>query len=158
MARLANLSSSVEEEEANQYSDTVPSTRQRPSRTPRHATSLSPSPAASFSSDKENRESSADMSHQGKGKARAMPTSKLPTPTSAEDSTPRTNKRRRLEDRNAPLTSQDVHERELEEVVDTNFYDPDQDMQERRVVRKGLRDLTRDLNGTPSYLVNVNTS
>lgn len=27
------------------------------------------------------------------------------------------------------------------------FYDPDQDHRERRQVRKGLRDLTRDLNG-----------
>jgi hypothetical protein len=29
----------------------------------------------------------------------------------------------------------------------TKYYDPDQDAAERRRVRKGLRDLTRDLNG-----------
>ena len=47
----------------------------------------------------------------------------------------------------APLASQLAHERELDEAADVQFYDPDQDMEERRAVRKGLRDLTRDLNG-----------
>ena len=82
--------------------------------------------------------------------ARAPTASKLPTPTSAEDSTPRTNKRRRVENRDAAMGSQSVHERELEEAADTQFYDPDQSMEERRAVRKGLRDLTRDLNGISS--------
>lgn len=33
---------------------------------------------------------------------------------------------------------------------DKQFYDPDQDEKERRRVRKGLRDLTRQLHGTVS--------
>ena len=45
------------------------------------------------------------------------------------------------------LTSQAAHERHLDEVIDTHFYDPDQDMNERRALRKGLRDLNRNLNG-----------
>lgn len=151
MARLANLSPSVEQQ------DERPSRRVGPSRTPRRATSLSPSPAASFSSDKENREASPEMSRSGKNKARGPPASKLPTPASAEDSTPRTNKRRRLEDRDARTGTQAVHERELEEVADTQYYDPDQDMDQRRAVRKGLRDLTRDLNGRAGPLLGTAT-
>ncbi len=137
----------MEEDNTNQGTETASSMRQRPSRTPRHAATLSPSPAASFSSDKENREALPDMSRQSKGKARAPAPSKLPTPTSAEPATPRTNKRRRLEDRDARMSSQAVHQRELEEAADTQYYDPDQAPEERRAVRKGLRDLTRDLNG-----------
>lgn len=147
MARLANISSSVEENNANHGTETASSMRQRQRRTPRHAASLSPSPVASFSSDKENREAVPDVSRQGKGKARAPAPSKLPTPTSAEPATPRTNKRRRLEDRDVPMSSQAVHQRELEEAADTQYYDPDQAPEERRAVRKALRDLTRDLNG-----------
>lgn len=83
-----------------------------------------------------------------------MASSKLPTPVAAEDATPRMNKRRRLADQDERLESQIIHERELELVADTEYYDPDQDMGERRAVRKGLRDLTRDLNGTSASSVN----
>ncbi|KAI9719586.1 MAG: hypothetical protein M1812_003357 [Candelaria pacifica] len=112
-----------------------------------HRTSLSPSPAASFSSDKENQSSTTSSSRQNKGKGRdtAMGPPKLPTPVSDSANTPRTNKRRRLGE-HAPLASQVAYEREMEEVADTAFYDPDQSMEQRRAIRKELRDLTRDLN------------
>jgi non-structural maintenance of chromosomes element 4 len=44
--------------------------------------------------------------------------------------------------------SQARHRRELEERVDKDFYDPDQDERERRAVRKGMRDLNKELNGS----------
>ncbi len=111
--------------------------------------SLSPSPAASFSSDKENRTAPTSTSRQnkGKGRANAMGPPKLPTPVSDTANTPTTNKRRKLGEHNAPLASQAAYEREVEEVADTTFYDPDQSMEQRRAIRKELRDLTRDLNG-----------
>lgn len=43
--------------------------------------------------------------------------------------------------------SQSAHMRRLQEVVDTDYYDPDQDIEERRAVRKNLRELTTNLNG-----------
>lgn len=49
------------------------------------------------------------------------------------------------------MSSQAVHQRELEEAADTQYYDPDQAPEERRAVRKALRDLTNDLNGMSSY-------
>jgi non-structural maintenance of chromosomes element 4 len=58
----------------------------------------------------------------------------------------RPGKRRRLD--TVEHTSQAAHERHLDEVVDTHFYDPDQDINERRALRKGLRDLNRNLNGS----------
>ena len=158
MAPSANISSSVRENHANHGGTSASSMRQSSSRTPRHAASLSPSPAASFSSDKENREDVADMSRQGKGNDRAPPLSKFPTPTSVEPATPRTNKRRRLEDRDVPMSSQAVHQRELEEAADTQYYDPDQAPEERRAVRKALRDLTRDLNGMFPIILSKNSS
>ncbi len=59
-------------------------------------------------------------------------------------------RKRKLQDvRSQP--SQARHRRELEERVDKDFYDPDQDEDERRAVRKGMRDLNKELNG--SFLV-----
>lgn len=110
---------------------------------------LSPSPAASFSSDKENRKESSSNNHINK----EMPTPKLPTPNTGEPSTPNPNphKRRRLRERDAPNASQVAHEKELERLGNTQYYDPDQSMEERRAVRKGLRDLSKELNGRSSH-------
>lgn len=106
----------------------------------------SPSPAASFSSDKENR--GAASSRHTNGKARAMPPpSKLPTPESAEGPSQRASKRRRLSERDAPSTTQAAHEKRLETAGDTSVYDPDQSIEERRVIRKDYRDLSRELTG-----------
>lgn len=71
----------------------------------------------------------------------------LPTPTSADSDSSRANKRRRLGERVAPNATQLAHQRQLNVVVDTRYYDPDQSIEERRVIRKGLRDLTKELNG-----------
>lgn len=57
------------------------------------------------------------------------------------------NGKRKLGDRSRDLTSQAVHRRELEERVDRQYFDPDQDVEERRATRKGMRDLAKELNG-----------
>lgn len=145
MARLRNIALSDEEDEDDQSSSAVvqPGTARGA-----NLGSMSPSPAASFSSDKENRGSASESAaHQANGKSKAMGPPKLPTPASAEALSPRANKRRRLGERAAPNASQMAHERELRELGNTQFYDPDQDMDERRAVRKGLRDLSKELTG-----------
>ncbi|KAK4692249.1 non-structural maintenance of chromosomes element 4, partial [Lecanoromycetidae sp. Uapishka_2] len=107
--------------------------------------SLSPSPAASFSSDKENRQTQTDTSRQDKGKGRAMPPPQLPSPTLADHEAPRSSKRRKLSERGAPNATQAAHENRLAEVGDTQFYDPNQSIEERRAIRKDFRDLSKEL-------------
>ncbi|KAJ5619327.1 hypothetical protein N7510_003311 [Penicillium lagena] len=87
--------------------------------------SSSPSSSPGRSSDKENHRQSVN-------KRTAMP-----PPSSA-------NKRRRLTDHDPNIQSQmPMSQRN----VQNRYYDPDQDAGERRKIRKGLRDLTRELNG-----------
>lgn len=57
---------------------------------------------------------------------------------------PSQGKRRRLHDRNSIIPSQ-MHS--SQHASKNKYYDPDQDVEERRMVRRGLRDLTRDFNG-----------
>lgn len=65
-----------------------------------------------------------------------------------------TSKKRKLQEaRQQP--SQTRHRRELEERVDKDFYDPDQDEDERRAVRKGMRDLNKELNGSFESVVST---
>ena len=78
-----------------------------------------------------------------------MPPPQMPTPSLANYDSPPSSKKRKLGARNALNASQTAHERELAEVGDRRFYDPDQSMDERRAVRKDFRDLSRELTGTP---------
>ncbi|KAH8701840.1 putative nuclear protein Qri2/Nse4 [Talaromyces proteolyticus] len=94
-----------------------------------------PSPS---SSDKENR--TRPRIRPGKRKSdQAMPPQSLPTPTSESTAS----KRRRLAERNSNLGPQS--QLQPSQRPNTDFYDPDQDVGERREIRKSLRDLTRDL-------------
>ncbi|KAI9832160.1 MAG: hypothetical protein M1819_004511 [Sarea resinae] len=136
MARSTVFSNPGEEDDLYSASPATAQSRRRAART---QSSPSPLPETSPSSDKENRQASTARSRQGK---RDMPPPQLPSNRAA---TPRTTKKRRLGDHDARLASQIAHERELEEAADTQFYDPDQDIEERRAIRKGLRDLTREL-------------
>lgn len=147
MARHARLSTPAEEndEEGEIYSNAEP-TRRRQGRVSNVA-SLSPSPTASFSSDKENRAAATSSARASNGKSKAMPPPKLPTPTSAEPATPRASKRRKLSERDIPNASQVAHQKQLEEHADIEHYDPNQSMEERRSIRKEIRDLSRELNG-----------
>ncbi|KAL8902941.1 MAG: hypothetical protein Q9207_004264 [Kuettlingeria erythrocarpa] len=110
--------------------------------------SLSPSPAASFSSDKENQTASARLSRSTNRKPKGMQPPKLPISASAEDGTPRAAKRRRLCERGVPNASQVAHEEQLRDVGENKCYDPNQSMEERRAVRKGIRDLSKELTGS----------
>ena len=145
MAHQANLSLDQNEDEHAQ--ETAESTRQRHGRV--NLNSLSPSPAASFSSDKENRQAQAEKTQRNNDKERDMPPPpQMSTPSFTNYQSPRSSKKRKLGERNAPNASQTAHERELAEVGDRRFYDPDQSMEERRALRKDLRDLSRELTGT----------
>lgn len=141
MARRANLSTGRnDDEEAQKFDESTRQTHERV-----NLNSLSPSPAASFSSDKENRRAQADEAQPINGKTKNMPPPQMPTPGSANYDSPRASRKRKLGERNAPNASQTAHERELAEAGDRRFYDPDQSMDERRAVRKDFRDLSREL-------------
>ncbi|KAL8920688.1 MAG: hypothetical protein Q9172_004402 [Xanthocarpia lactea] len=143
MARRANIHISDEEESASEPPQK--STHQDSRRVNSNTQPLSPSPAASFSSDKENRNTPAPGSRSTTGKSKRMPPPKLPTPASAGNGTPRSAKRRKLAERALPNASQVAHNGELEKLGNTQFYDPNQSMTERRAVRKGIRDLSKEL-------------
>lgn len=63
-----------------------------------------------------------------------------PRPTSRQSLIERPNKRRRQE----TLTEEDESHRTTNQDSDHDVYDPDQDVDERRRIRKGLRDLTKE--------------
>lgn len=143
MARRANIPLSDGEEEGEKE---MQASRSRRGRVPTIG-SLSPSPAASFSSDKENHTAGPESARQISRRSSAMSPQKMLTPTSAEPPSPRSSKRRRLGERDAPNPSQRAHERELQQTGNAQYYDPDQSMEERRAVRKEIRDLSKELNG-----------
>ncbi|EON64421.1 hypothetical protein W97_03652 [Coniosporium apollinis CBS 100218] len=97
---------------------------------------LSPTAA---SSDKENE--STPLGARDKGKTVSMGPPKLPTPVS---DTPRPSKRRRTGEHDVTL-SVDGHEQDAATLVDLKYYDPDQDEEERREVRKDMRSYQREL-------------
>ncbi|KAL8815930.1 MAG: hypothetical protein Q9223_004988 [Gallowayella weberi] len=145
MARHANIHVSDEEDTAPDGPQTSRGqiSRRVPTNQP-----LSPSPAASFSSDKENRNTTRRSSRSVNGTSKRMPPPNLPTPGSAETGTPRSAKRRRLgelAERGVPNASQVAHESALDKLGHAQYYDPNQSMAERRAVRKGIRDLSKEL-------------
>ena len=145
MTRSETLSSPLDQDDEDLYSGPPASRSKRPI-VVRSRTVPSPSPTNSISSDKENRGSGrlAQTTRAESNKAMPPPARSIQNGVVSE----RAEKRRRLADRDgSPLNSQVTHERELEDVIDSQYYDPDQDMDERRAIRKGLRDLNRDLNG-----------
>lgn len=73
---------------------------------------------------------------------------KLPTPVS---DTPRPSKRRRTGEHDVTL-SVDGDEQDAATLVDLKYYDPDQDEEERREVRKDMRSYQRELYGGYNHL------
>ncbi|KAL8828134.1 MAG: hypothetical protein Q9191_002764 [Dirinaria sp. TL-2023a] len=143
MARRAVLSSPEPSDAESDHESGDASVRRQTERVTNPEIS-SVSPAASFSSDKENR--STARSRPSNGKSRAMPPpSKLPTPVLEEPTSGRASKRRRLSERDAPNATQAAHQKRLEEAGDRSVYDPDQTIEERRAIRKEYRDLSREL-------------
>jgi len=117
--------------------------------------SRSSSLEASFSSDKENR-SAPSRRVNGAGNVKRGMGNDVPVPSRSssrvDDGAPGFNKRRKLGGRggNAPTLepSQVALNKTLGRVDDLRYYDPDQPIAERREVRKGIRDLSRNLAGT----------
>lgn len=110
------------------------------------ATDTSSSPARSFS-DKENRDGTERDSSRAE-KRKQVRTMDFSNPTPSQNAS--ANKRRRLAERASNVQSQSGSQsqrRRSIQLTDKDFYDPDQDINERRRIRKGLRDLTRELNG-----------
>ncbi|WEW55949.1 hypothetical protein PRK78_001384 [Emydomyces testavorans] len=97
--------------------------------------------SGSLSPDKENG-ATPSASRTGKRKQDSRP---FPSANGLSEMGDASNKRPRVSE-SALNVSQAAHRKRLEEVVDTQFYDPDQDPEERRAVRKGLRDLSTKLN------------
>jgi len=116
----------------------------------------SPSPTASFSSDKENRDTRRGQTDKSNGK-RPMAPPRVPSTQNA-----RGNKRRRLTDNSLSAASTPAPEDEDES---KKYFDPDQDPEERRNVRLGFRGLEREFQGkkpsaqlTWTALMNLNRS
>lgn len=143
MARRAKLSTARDGDESEQTQTNLESTRQRHGRV--NMNSLSPSPASSFSSDKENRQARAEDTQQNIESAKNMPPPQIATASPASHNLPRSSRKRKLGERNAANASQTAYERQLAEVGDRRFYDPEQSMDERRAVRRDFRDLSREL-------------
>ncbi|KAL1971015.1 hypothetical protein VTN77DRAFT_2849 [Rasamsonia byssochlamydoides] len=104
-------------------------------------------PSPSSSSDKENSTARGSRSRPEKRKSdsQTMASSSLPTPSSDSP----TNKRRRLAERqsNVATGSQSQSQPRRSQRFSLNdVFDPDQDENERRRIRKEFRDLTRELN------------
>lgn len=108
---------------------------------------LSPSPSASFSSDKENRENNHNAV-SNKGKGRMGPPS---LPVSIDD-TGRANKRRRLGERDTSTLSPSASR--IASRNDADWYDPEQDQDERREIRISLRNNAREIHERQDELVN----
>lgn len=104
--------------------------------------SASSSQGRSAVSDKENRASSRRDSRTEKRKQGQTMAPGQPTPSSNS-----ANKRRRLAERTANTQLATQSQSRRSQVTDKDFYDPDQDEDERRRIRKGLRDLSRELHG-----------
>jgi hypothetical protein len=112
---------------------------------------MSPSPAVSTSSDKENR-SSRPM-NKGKGQ---VPMGPPQAPSVAAGNAKR---RRTVERDESPVRSRRRRTVEVDEAVeDIAGYDPDQDIEERRRLRKGLRDLNKKLVENRTEVLNPNST
>jgi hypothetical protein len=112
---------------------------------------LSPPPGASNSSDKENQAAIHDKAHSR---------SNMPPP----DTTPRLSEEERPGKRkrgaeNLPQSRPVPRSRtrDLGEDEDSLYYDPDQDVDERRRIRRGLRDLTRNINENRNEYLTANS-
>lgn len=104
-------------------------------------TAASPSPEPS--SDKENCEAVSSKRQNKNGKTAMGP----PTQTPRVDASSKTHKRRKLSELEGANASQVAFNKELNQVEDLRYYDPEQLIEERRRIRKDYRDLSRELAG-----------
>ncbi|KAF2144313.1 uncharacterized protein K452DRAFT_350008 [Aplosporella prunicola CBS 121167] len=144
MARL-HLPTS-DSRESSLYRDPTPLAQRQHSARSRNGYTGTLSPTPALSSDKENEDGEATQRKRmdkGKGRAVMGPPSSVPTPNSDEEDSPRASKRRRLQERGTSVASTITNG---EPLIDLQYYDPDQDPEERRELRKEMRMLTRDFN------------
>jgi non-structural maintenance of chromosomes element 4 len=136
------------------YRDPTPSSTHLLRKQGRTNSKLSPSPstAASFSSDKENREDEQQTSAARNKEKAPMAPSILPTPTG---STARANKRRRLGERDGSTSTTSPTANIRATTDDIQYYDPEQDPDERREVRLSLRNNARELHERHDELINT---
>jgi hypothetical protein len=102
----------------------------------------------SNASDQENREPGARRHDKGKGRASDMASQgSLPTPTSVDEAgDSRAQKRRRIQRPDATGSPNDDAVDEEEDRF-TRYFDPNQDAEERRTIKRKSRALERDFNG-----------
>ena len=137
MARLREISSTPEDSEQPEEASSPPARRIT------SESSIRPSPAPSTSSNKENYHASRPRPRADK--ANTAPNRSSMSSSNSANPAPASRKRKLQDVRTQP--SQARHRRELDERVDKEYYDPDQDEDERRAVRKDMRDLNKELNG-----------
>ncbi|KAE9365435.1 Nse4-domain-containing protein [Stipitochalara longipes BDJ] len=169
MARSTKMSESPAPFRDDLYEASPPPSRQRRSNATQQ--SMSPSPAASISSDKENRSSRAPVD-KGKGRAPMGPPS-VPTlneqggsrkrAAESDHTNERTRRRRTAEinEDESDHTNERTRRRRTVEVNEDESevdYDPDQDIEVRRRLRKGLRDLSKNLLENRSEFLNPNST
>lgn len=156
MARLAQRSSEAEHDDELRPLQQSSAARRQGRRQAQATTgALSPSPDVSFSSDKENRTAARAGQHQEQSKDKtAAARSGLPTPPANPTNvvmSSRSNKRRRLGEHDTEQQSTQIDRSQCpkSELRDPQkYYDPDQPLEERRVLRKNLRELSRQLIGS----------
>jgi len=102
----------------------------------------------SNTSDQENRDPGSRRREKGKGRASDMPSqASLPTPTSVDEHGDlRAQKRRRTQGPGATGSPNDEGV-DNEEDKFTRYFDPNQDAEERRTLKRKSRALERDFNG-----------
>jgi hypothetical protein len=103
--------------------------------------------STSTTSDQENRDPSTTRRDKGKGRASDMPSQgSLPTPTSVDEhGSARAQKRRRTQ--GPETTGSPNDEEDDEEGKFTRWFDPNQDAEERRILKRKSRALERKFNG-----------
>ncbi|GME61513.1 Nuclear protein Qri2/Nse4 [Neofusicoccum parvum] len=149
-ASSPSVDSSIYRDRTPDGQQSAPAARQRAARaTTVYSAVSSPTDA---SSDKENRPNN-HPARMDKGKAPMRPPS-MPTPTSDgnENEIPRASKKRKLHGRDTSVTTNG------EPIADLQYYDPDQDPEERRQLRREMRDLTRDFNDRREQLMDGDNS
>lgn len=134
MARLARQAAPSNESDEEPSNSTPPPTQDN--------SVSSISPAQSMSSDKENRAAPA-RGQKRKSDAQA----KAPGSTSAGQTSTGSNKRRRVTTSPSRASRTQLESVPENEDLDSACYDPDQNQDQRRAVRRGLRDLAQQLNG-----------
>ena len=116
----------------------------RPSYASSRYTSATPGP--DNASDQENSDPRAGGMDKGKGRAGDPPSrTSLPTPTSDGSGDARGQKRKRVEVR-AGIHEEEDDEKEAERKFN-QYFDPNQDTEERREVKRKSRALERDFQG-----------